>query len=416
MAQDPLLIDQVQIEPGSGDTLLIKRSTDGSLDFRDALIPGGITLRALAGLNLAGVSVVSPLGAGADHSTIQAALDCIPATSGPTEPYAILIGPGVYQETINIVRDGVFLIGIGGAVLDPLESAPNGPGAYHTVVVQEGLGTVPEHVVFRNLTIRNPHDNYACVRVVGGAGSSVGATGISIEDCILQATAAGGNRPLWATSMNHLTVQGGSFGGSSQVSQALVTECAGFSMSGVLGVTGLQMDYDNMGTLPSTTGSLYTLSSCPHVGVGSTLNPPIRSTLNGGGTFQILNCGEASDVTVGGDRTFTVVGTNLSGLTINDTSSGTLLGSSADTITAAVTATLDRLIQQGVLTFTASTSQAVVFPVAFSDSSYQVFLELSGAPLNADTPWVTGKTASGFTVNFSFAQTMALGWSALRVI
>jgi len=54
---------------------------------------------------LGGLLTVSATGAGAQHTTVQAALDCIPATSGPTEPYVVLIGPGVYNETINIVRD-----------------------------------------------------------------------------------------------------------------------------------------------------------------------------------------------------------------------------------------------------------------------------------------------------------------------
>ena len=172
MAQDPMLVDQLQIEPGAAGTRLIRRAADGSIEFLDAVVTGGITLQQLAGLqSVGGVLVVGKSGAGAEFSTIQAAADAVPVTAGPLEPYVILIGPGVYNETVNLVRDWVFLVGLGGAVLEPAEPVPNGPGAYHTVVIQEDLGTIPKHIVLRNLTIRNYHNSFACVRVFGGAGS-----------------------------------------------------------------------------------------------------------------------------------------------------------------------------------------------------------------------------------------------------
>ena len=56
MAQDPMKVDQLQVEPGAAGTRLINRATDGSLQFYDAFITGGITLSRLAGLrNVLGV-------------------------------------------------------------------------------------------------------------------------------------------------------------------------------------------------------------------------------------------------------------------------------------------------------------------------------------------------------------------------
>jgi hypothetical protein len=413
VAQDPFLVDQVQIEPGAAGTRLIRRATDGSLEFLDSLITGGITLSSLASLSLGGLMVVGKSGAGAQHSTIQAALDCIPSTSGPTEPYVVLVGPGVYNETVNIVRDWVFVIGLGGAVLEPLETTPNGPGAYHTVVVQADLGTVPEHVVLNNLTIRNYHNSFACVRIVGGAGSTVGETGIDILDCNLQATASG-NRQLWVSSVDKVTVRGGTFRGSSASSLGFVEECALFAMTDVANVANLQLDYDTTGNLPSLSGSTYIVSGCPLAGYSGTFNPQIRSTLLGDGGFYLLDCGRAARVTVSGDQSFTIAGTDVASLTVNNTTAGRMVGSAASVQSVAGTATLDQPLQQGSVAFAASSSQAVVLPAALPNSSYRVHLEVGAAPAGQEVPFVTAKTGAGFTINFTSAQTLTVNWSVVR--
>jgi len=414
VAQDPFLVDQIQIEPGEAGTRLIRRATDGSLEFFDSLITGGITLQALASLSLGGLMVVGKSGAGAQHSTIQAALDCIPATSGPTEPYVVLVGPGVYNETVNIVRDWVFVIGLGGAVLEPLEAVPNGPGAYHTVVIQADLGTVPEHVVLHNLLVRNYHNNYACVRVVGGAGSTVAESGIDIVDCNLQANATGGNRPLWATSVNDVTVRGGTFRGSNGISQVRVDECHLFAMTDVANVTNLQLDYDSTGDLPSQAGSTYIVATCPLAGYPGTLVPQIRSTLLGGGGLHLLDCGEVARVVISGDQSFTIAGTDVTELTVNNTMAGRMVGSGAGTYTVAGTATLDVPTQQGTVAFAASSSQAVTFNVPLPDNAYRVALEVDAAPANQEVPFVTAKSGTGFTINFTTNQTLTVYWSAVR--
>lgn len=410
MAQDPFLVDQIQIEPGSGDTLLIRRATGGFLEFVDEQVPS-ITLKTLAGLSLGGLKLVSPTGVGATHSTIQAALDCIPATSGPTEPYVVLVGPGVYNETLNIVRDWVFLIGLGGVVLEPVETTPNGPGAYHTVVIQEDLGTVPEKVVLQNLTIRNYHNTYACVRIVGGASSEVGETGIGIVGCDLEATASGGNRPVWVTSSNHIFVKGGDHSNCVATSQTLVEECASFTMEGVKDVSGIQLDYDTTGTLPNVVGSSYRISNCLDIGLSSSLSPPIRSTLSGAGSFSLLNCGRSGDVTLGGDRSCTIVGTDIGDLTINDTVSVSMGSGGHGTISAGVGTTFVEPLQQGVVSFAASSSESVSFTAAHPDADYMVSLEVSAAPSGQEVPWISAKIASGFQINFTSAQTLDVRWA-----
>jgi hypothetical protein len=415
MPQDPMLVDQLQIAPGEAGTRLIRRAADGSIEFLDAVVTGGITLQQLAGLQaVGGVKVVGKSGAGAEFPTIQSAVDTVPVTAGPLEPYVILIGPGVYAETIDIVRDWVFLIGLGGVVLEPLVTTPNAPGAYHTVVVQADLGTIPKHVVLRNLTIRNYHDNFACVRVFGSAGSEVGETGIDIDNCSLEATAPGGNRTVWASSVNFVNVKGGTFEHSNAISLTRAEECAGVTLMGVESVTGVQLDYDTGGTLPSLAGSTYLISSCPDLGLASTLSPQVRSTLLGAGALNLLNCGRAADVTVGGDQTLDVVGTALGALVLNDTTTATLTGSARSSVSAAAGATLAESYQSGQVSFVATMAQAVLLPTTHPDTNYRVVLEFNGPTASQDTAWITAKTTTGFTINFSFNQTLTVYWAVLR--
>ena len=67
MVQPAYQIDQLQVEPGSGQTLTISRDAPtGSLNFVDAVVTGGINLSDLAGLaSIGSVFVVGSAGAGA---------------------------------------------------------------------------------------------------------------------------------------------------------------------------------------------------------------------------------------------------------------------------------------------------------------------------------------------------------------
>ncbi len=415
MPQDPLLVDQIQIEPGAAGTRLIRRAADGSIEFVDPVVTGGITMSGLAGLKaVGGIKVVGRSGAGAEFTTIQAALDTVPVTSGPLEPYVILVGPGVYQETVNIVRDWVFVIGLGGAILEPVETVANGAGADHTVVIHADLGTVPEYVVLQNLEIRNIHNTFACVRVFGAAASDVAKTGAVVDNCKLVATAVGGNRQVWATSVNHVRVRGGSFEGSNAISSVLVQDCASFVAEGTMHMEGVILTYDTGGTLPSVAGSEYRVSGCEGVGRNSTLVPPISVTLQGDGEFVLASCGETGEFTLNGDRSALVVGTRLKELAINNTSTVKLVGSDYGVLSASGGTVLEQIIQRRSASFAAETSKAVLFSTAQPDVDYTVALEVDSRPVSDETPWVTAKTASGFTINFNTAQSLTVYWAALR--
>jgi hypothetical protein len=394
MVQDPFKVDQLQIRPEAALPIVVN-------DI-------GVAVFALATLLTVGVG-----GVGAAYTTIQAALDAIPATSSPTNPYVVLVGPGLYTETVNIVRDGVFIIAYGATLQSLVEATPNGPGAYHTLVIQSGLGTNPENVCIQGLTITNAHDSFACVRIAGAAASLVGSGGIKLLDCNLKATAAGGNRPIWADSVNNIFMQGGSMTGSSAIALVFAEECARVVLDHVLDVTGFQLDYDTGGVLPSVGGSSYQLNGCLGLAANSTLAPPLNSALVGAGSLQLTGCSGGADLTMGGDRTLDVQGSVLGNLVLNGTVAATLVGSSRGTAVGA-TATLAEPVQEGSVTFAAASSMPVVLSPAHPDTSYQVSFMLLGASSGEEVPWVTAKTAGGFTINFTSAQSLSLEWSVSR--
>jgi hypothetical protein len=162
MPQPPFLIDQLQVEPGSGQTLLINRdSTTGSLKFTDAVVTAGVLLKDLISLNsVTGVYIVGAGGSGADYTTIQDALDAVPNTSSPSSPSLVLVLPGEYTENLTVGKDGVALIGLGGVYLQ-------NSGASDTVTVTATPGATPENVVLRGLTVTNDQVGFACVKVDG---------------------------------------------------------------------------------------------------------------------------------------------------------------------------------------------------------------------------------------------------------
>ena len=409
MAQDPLLVDQIQIEPGAAGTRLIHRATDGSLQFQDARITGGILLADLAGLRaMTNVRVVGKGGAGAQYTAIQAALDTIPATASSLNPYFVLVGPGVWAETINLVRDGVHLFGFGATIV-AAETTANGPGAYHTVVIQTALGTTPQDVSLHNFRIGNIHDNYACVRVVGAAGSNVGRYGIRLADCELKATGASGH-PLWATSANLIQVLGGE-ATSSGSALLTVTNCAELTLQGVLNLPALDLSYDTAGVLPSQAPTHYLVDSCQ---AGTTsLSPYLSGAFSGGNNLIVRNChSEGLNWDLSGNRDVLIQGTILGNLAT--TGHTTLVGSSRGTLTATGIATVDEPLVTGSIAFTGQASRAVTLPAPQPNSQYVVTLEPDTAPTGGGTPWVSAKTAAGFTINFAVPQTMTVYWSAAR--
>lgn len=413
MAQDPFQVDQLQIEPGAAGTRLIRRATDGSLEFLDAIITGAITLRQLAGIAVGNLLLVGRSGAGARYTTIQAALDVIPSSASWQNPYVVIIGPGLYTETLNIVRDGVALLGWGNPVIRAVETVPNGPAAYHTIVIQTALGTTPTSVILQGLTIQNIHDTFACVRVVGGAASNVGLRGVQVLDCDLEASAAGGNYTLWATTANRILVQGGSQMASGTLSLLRAEECSRVMLRSVNRVPGLQLTYDNTNDLPSDGATpLYLVETCD-VGTVSTLLFPVSLGMIGAGSVLLNGCTVAT-ATLSGDRPIVVQGSTLGNITLANSLALRLTGSTRGTITPGGTATLSETVQYGEVAFGAEATKAVVFAVPQPDTNYRVGLELGAHPANDEPPWTTARTAAGFTINFNSVQTMSVRWSVAR--
>lgn len=414
MAQDPLLVDQISIEPGSTGTRLINRASDGSIQFTDPVV-GTKTLSAIAGLgSITGVMVVGQTG---KYIAIQTAIDAVPVSSSVTNPYLVLVMPGVYTEDVTIYRDGVFLVGLGGVTIQSaLESTPDAVGADHTVTIKADLGSIPKKVVIENVRITNAHQNKACVYLEGGAASTVGSTSILLKDLELVSSSASGNRPIKAVSINNLKMQGGSCAGSHALSLLTVEECASAVFEGVSDLTAMQLDYDTGGTLPSVTGSVYELRQCANVANASALATPFSSTLLGAGSLALIGCSNVSDVSVGGNNVVNISNSSIGDLVILDTVSVTVLSSWKGAVTAAPGASLEEPIQRGAVAFAAVTAVTVTFAVQQTDDSYSISVEVDDRPVGDETPWITSKSVTGFDINFFSAQTLNAYWTLSRVM
>jgi len=413
MAQDPLLVDQIEIEPGAtaGGDRLIRAAADGSIEFVDAVVTGGITVAQLAGLRSIGnLLVVGQSGAGAEYSTVQSALDAIPATSSVLNPYFVLVGPGRYKETLNLVRDGVHLIGFGATLASLAEDNPNGPGAYHTLVIQAALGTIPKYVTLSGFRITNAHDAYAAVRIDGGAGSEVGENVIAFRGCDIINSGAG--RPVRATSVNNVLIQGGSMAESSATSLVMAEMCASFVLSTVDSVPNLQLDY-NGGDVPSITTSDYQLVGCPNLGRGS-LSPPVNSTLNTQGKLSIVGCSGGPDLRLAGDRSVVIRGSEVGNINMLNSIAVSIAGSKKGTVTSGGTASLEEPVQRGTVAFAADLSKSVAFVTPQPDANYTVSIEADAGPT---TSWaITGKSTTGFNIVFTAPQTLGVEWTVHRVM
>ena len=174
MPQPPYLVDVVQIEPGSGDTLTLSRdATAGAMKFVDAVIAAGVLLPSLVGLrNVTGVYIVGRAGDGAPYTTIQSALDAVPTSSSAALPSIVLILPGVYTENVTIQKDGAYLVGLGGVTI-------TNSGASDTVEISAAIATTPQDVLLRGITITNTSATQSCVRILGADSFAAGTVTVN---------------------------------------------------------------------------------------------------------------------------------------------------------------------------------------------------------------------------------------------
>jgi hypothetical protein len=315
------------------------------------------------------------------------------------------------------VRDGVYLVGLGGVwIRSEVEDTPNGVGEYHTIVVHADLGTVPKEVVLQNLYVSNAHDGRACVRIVGVDGTELGLTSIQLKDCTLNAVAAGGNYQVWATCLNTLKVEGGDYTALvDSDSLFLLQEVATFEAKGVSNMGAVQVRSDSTEDQPSEVGLGYTFSSC-RIGAGSGLSPKLSVTLEGISSLRLTECDIEGALAIAGDRDIDFKRCHIAGnTTISDTATVTLTGCTrAGTINTNATAVLREDRQTGTAAFVAVATVAVSFAIPHPDTSYFVAFELDSRPVNDETPWITNKLVTGFTINFNTAQTLNAGWEVRR--
>ena len=419
MAQPPFLIDQIDIEPGSTGTRRINRDAGtGGLAFEDPVVSGPLTLANLAGLrNISNVLIVGTSGDGAQYTgstAIQDALDAVPANASSTNPYIILVLPGRYDETVNIVRDGVRLVGLGRPeIRSALEATPDAVGADHTVIISAQLGTIPLSVLIEGFVISNAHSGQAAVRISGGAASTLASDGVVVRNCSLRANSTVGNYSLWATACNTVHVEGGSWQESNNLGVLRLEEVSSFIASGVGGLGALSLRYSTAQAVPVDGSGSYAFNQCPNIAQGTALPSPVSSDCTGGGSVEFNNCSLGNAV-FSGDQSLTARSTTFGDLSLQGSTAASLSNCARGALVVNALATLDEASRSGVAVFGAVTTMAVVFDVPFSDNAYQVSLELDSRPASDETAWVTLKGASGFTINFQSAQTLSVNWKASR--
>ena len=393
MPQPNFQVDGLRVEPGSGQTLTITRdSATGSLRFVDAVVTGGINLSDLAGLGtVAGTLIVGSSGTGAKYTTVQSAIDAVPASASLSNPYVILVMPGVYTENLVIEKAGITVQGLGRAVIQAATASG-------TVTVQGAVASIPTSLTLRNLVIVNANNGEACVDILGGAGSTVGADGIVLDGCDLRPTGIGGYT-VYADTVNYVTLTGCQATGAPATASLRVNQCAGFTATNSI-LPAVQADYTTAGSIPSVVGSAYTLSGCPSVG-------NVLSTLTNAGSLTVGGCLTVGNLTLNGNRTLSVTTSSVGNVTVNGTTAATIKNSSRGTLAGAGTVLEPQV--SGSTVFAASATETVTFPVARPNANYTVALDTGLTTVSR----VDNKLATSFDIVFTAPVSTTVYWTVL---
>lgn len=239
----------------------------------------------------------------------------------------------------------------------------------------------------------------------GGLGSLLGADGIEINGCVLQATGIG-TRQIIADSVNFVRVTGGTWLGSASTSVAVVAQTASFAVDNVAWVNEIEVAYDTGLPEPASSGDGWSLRNVGRAGT-------VLVNLIGSGSTLISNCPVVGHTTHNGDRTFRAVGSGFSNMLIEDTVAATLVNCTRGTVGGVGAGTLRETMLVGTVVFVASASEAVSFDVSQPDDGYTVVLDV---PTVAVTAAVTSRTAAGFTVETSVPCTGNINFVVLRQI
>jgi hypothetical protein len=296
MPQPPLLVDVLQVQPGSGDTLTLSRdSSDGSLKFVDAIISSGVLLRELVGIkNITGLFYVGRAGQGAAYTSIQDAIDAIPNISSASAPSLVLVFPGEYQEEISIKKDGVCLVGLGGVTITNVSDKD-------TIRISSSTLATPKSVIITDVKVVNSSDGTSCISILGADAFASGtltinsaplATGDTVVISGVTLTGTAGNR---TSGSNNFSVSSGFPSGiAAELVNAINDSNNSFSTLVQASSIGNVVTITSLDAGPA--GNSITLSSVTTPAGGTSVSGPNLSggsaagNLVGDGSISINNC------------------------------------------------------------------------------------------------------------------------------
>ena len=362
------------------NTKIYINHVDGTLVLQDQEI-AALTLAQLVGFeNIDNVFIVGKAGSGAKYKNIQDALNDVAVTSSFLAPSVILVTAGVYQESLTIQKDGVHIIGLGRVVI-------SGAVGFASVLIDDLGGVIPQVTHLENLIIEKDQDAEACVEVSGSLDSTLLQKGLVIKDCSLAATGIG-SYPVKADKVNSISVIGGSWEDSRSDSICFVSQVALFRCVGLRKGTDFQMSYDNTVDAPLTKTSEYSISDV--LGSGNFL-----VSLLGTGSLAI-NRSTAGDISITGDRTLLLSDSQTNNLTVQGTTSCSVVATKHGTIGGDATTTLSLSDLRSSVDFVGANSMSVSLPLPYPNSLYMVSVD----GYDGSAPYVTNKTAEGFDIVF----------------
>jgi len=365
-------------------------------------VAGTLTLAQLAGLQtMTNVLMVGKGGPASRYTTLTDALATIPPSASSTNPYVVLVGPGVYEENVILNSDGVTLFALGSVRV----TAPSGSTTAALTIQADG-SVVPKGCKVIGFSFVNPNSNRDCVRIYGLAGSEVGSEWLSFLDCDFEASGDGAYQ-IRADTADFIRVQGGSWSNSHVNSRTKFTNCARVVVEGVQDAKDFTLLYDTTGSVPSEVSSEYRLAYLSGVDT-------IACTLSGAGSLFLDNVSQTGNLTVDGDRPLDASFCRFGNLTVNGTVEATLSACSRGTATGSGTSTLAESYLSGSASFTADDTGAVAFDVGQPDTDYSVSLELGANAGGLVPASVETKTVSGFDIVFDAAQTTTVGYTVTR--
>ena len=390
MAQSPMKLDAIQIEPESGDTLTISRGDSGDLQFVDAKVTTAISLTRLAGLT-ANTSILT-VGSDSQYSSLQDAIDAIPANASATNPHTVLVGAGIYAENVIVEKDGISLVGVG----MPTISAATGDA----ITLSAAVSTRPKGFSMEGFRVVSSEAGSSCVRITGGAGSTIGENGILLKDLELQPSGIG-SRSLRASTVGKIIGVGGDWSAQATTYVELA-QCASVLLKGIRQLSDVSVSHSDAAALSATASSSYSIQECGDVG-------NVLASLSGESELLISGCPSMGNVTVNGDRSTEINCSVVGNLTLNESSVCTLNATKHGELSGDGSVSVSNLSGEAILDNQANLD--IIFDVAQTDTNYTICVEIAPTSTVAS---VHTKTVNGFRIQLDQGRSGRLRWHLLR--